>query len=361
MSSPSTGSTDVHCNPFDAVVREQTIVAPLADDNSSFDCQTPGVLDALDPYINDLCFSEIPTDRIGLFGNNVNYNIFSDHEFSGTNLIYDATDGFMLFPSLEKTMEATDSHYGASCEETQQMSDNTWFHYMCHQTKSNEEFEASRCQIDSNEVDYSDPESFIKSFFDLSDESYSLPALVSKETSKKKHTLVLDLDETLVHSTWEPCYGVDFTIQFNDNDNKDQTIYVRKRPFLEVFLERVSEIFEVIIFTASQRCYAEKLLDVLDPDRKFFSDRRYRDSCILLDEVYTKDLTVLGIDLAKVFIVDNSPQVFRLQPDNGVPIESWFDDSSDSCLMSLLPFLETLVDVDDVRPVIAKKFRAWRF
>ncbi|KAI9115298.1 hypothetical protein K1719_013617 [Acacia pycnantha] len=355
MTSPSTGSSGVHCNPFDAVVREQITVSPQVDDHSFSDCQTPGVFDAFDPYINDLCSTEIPTDETSLFGNNVGYNIFSDHEFP--DLIYELTEGFVPFPSAEKsTMDTTDSHYEASCEEFEHMLDNTWFPYMCHQTKSSQEYEVSHCQIDSNEVDYSDPESFIKAFLDLSDESNSLPALVSKETSKKKHTLALDLDETLVHSSWEPCHGVDFTVQFTDNDN--QTVYVRKRPFLEVFLRRVSEIFEVIIFTASQKRYADKLLDVLDPDSKFFSGRRYRDSCIRLDDVYTKDLTILGIDLAKVFIVDNSPQVFRLQPDNGIPIKSWFDDQSDSSLMSLLPFLETLADVDDVRPIIAKKFRA---
>jgi len=48
--------------------------------------------------------------------------------------------------------------------------------------------------------------------------------------------------------------------------------------------------------------------------------------------------------------------VFRLQVNNGIPIESWFDDPSDSALISLLPFLEKLVDVDDVRPIIAEKF-----
>ena len=42
--------------------------------------------------------------------------------------------------------------------------------------------------------------------------------------------------------------------------------------------------------------------------------------------------------------------------DNGIPIESWFDDQSDSALAGLLPFLETLVGVDDVRPLIAQKF-----
>ena len=68
-------------------------------------------------------------------------------------------------------------------------------------------------------------------------------------------------------------------------------------------------MFEVVIFTASQSIYAEQLLDVLDPDRKLISQRMYRESCIYSDGNYTKDLTVLAVDLAKVVIIDNSPQV----------------------------------------------------
>jgi len=49
-------------------------------------------------------------------------------------------------------------------------------------------------------------------------------------------------------------------------------------------------------------------------------------------------------------------QVFRLQVNNGIPIKSWFTDPSDCALISLLPFLEALVDADDVRPIIAKRF-----
>lgn len=69
-------------------------------------------------------------------------------------------------------------------------------------------------------------------------------------------------------------------------------------------------MFEIVIFTASQSSYASKLLDHLDPDGRIFSRRVYRESCIFFGEGnYTKDLTILGVDLAKVAIIDNLPQV----------------------------------------------------
>lgn len=117
--------------------------------------------------------------------------------------------------------------------------------------------------------------------------------------------------ETLVHSTLEHCDDADFTFPVFFN-MKDHTVYVKQRPYLHTFLERVAGMFEIVVFTASQSIYAEQLLDILDPDGKFFSHRAYRESCIFSDGSYTKDLTVLGIDLAKVAIIDNSPQVFTL-------------------------------------------------
>lgn len=93
---------------------------------------------------------------------------------------------------------------------------------------------------------------------------------------------------------------------------KEYTVYVKQRPFLHAFLERVSEMFEVVIFTASQSIYAKQLLDILDPDGRFISRRMYRESCLFSNGNYTKDLTVLGVDLAKVVIIDNLPQVYNL-------------------------------------------------
>ncbi|XP_050372831.1 uncharacterized protein LOC126790575 isoform X2 [Argentina anserina] len=210
---------------------------------------------------------------------------------------------------------------------------------------------------DSEEFDDFDPYLFIKNLPDLFSVVPTFrPLLLPKQTRSCPPTsLVLDLDETLVHSTLEPCDDADFTFPVNFN-LQEHTVYVRCRPHLRDFLDRVSLLFEIVIFTASQSIYAEQLLNVLDPKRKIFRHRVFRDSCVFVEGNYLKDLSVLGRDLARVIIVDNSPQAFGFQVDNGIPIESWFEDRSDTELLSLLPFLESLVGVEDVRPLIANKF-----
>ncbi|CAO2823449.1 unnamed protein product [Amaranthus hypochondriacus] len=216
--------------------------------------------------------------------------------------------------------------------------------------------EADCASFDPDEGQYIDPYFFIN-LPDLTEiVSSTWPTMLPKKSRESKSiTLVLDLDETLVHSSLKHCENANFCFTYCLN-MKEHTVYVKERPHLRTFLKKVAEMFQIVIFTASQSVYAKQLLDILDPDGKLISRRAYRESCIFSDGTCTKDLTVLGFDLAKVLIVDNTPQVFRLQINNGIPIKSWYNDPSDNELMSLIPFLETLTDVDDVRPHIARRF-----
>ncbi|KAG5034897.1 hypothetical protein AAZX31_04G120200 [Glycine max] len=349
---PYNGLNYAHCQQFETVNREQFTWEPQLDDNFFSTFQMFDLDSAYE--------TGFPIDGLTLFDDSQSYYNLSDLLFPGTNFTIHGTEENMEYPTLKETIGAADFTFGGSSIGFQQTSDSSWVnHLMCHQAiPFTEELSVISSEISSDRVDYWDQETFIKGVLELADDANSLPALLINETSKrKKVTLVLDLDETLIHSSMGQCDGAaDFT--FKMITDRELTVYVRKRPFLQEFLVKVSEMFEIIIFTASKRMYAETLLDVLDPDKKFFSRRVYRESCTWKDRRCVKDLTVLGIDLAKVCIIDNTPEVFRFQVNNGIPIKSWFDDPTDSALMSLLPFLEKLVDVDDVRPLIAEKFGA---
>uniref|UniRef100_A0A7S1G7R3 FCP1 homology domain-containing protein n=1 Tax=Bicosoecida sp. CB-2014 TaxID=1486930 RepID=A0A7S1G7R3_9STRA len=180
--------------------------------------------------------------------------------------------------------------------------------------------------------------------------------LPRKSRSGPRLSLVLDLDETLVHCSVEPIEDADLTfpVEFN---GQTYEVFVRKRPYLDHFLEWCASKYEVTVFTASQKVYAEKLLDLLDPRGRLVKYRLFRDSCLNVDGNFLKDLTVLGRDLRSTVLVDNSPHAFGYQVDNGIPIESWFDDPTDTELLKLANFLPHLEEASDVRPVVRDKFQ----
>jgi len=178
------------------------------------------------------------------------------------------------------------------------------------------------------------------------------PLLPPKDrTVSNRNTLVLDLDETLVHSSFKPITLVDMLIDI-ELDGAMHTVYVRKRPFVEEFLARVSELFEVVVLTASLEVYADPVLDELDYEATWVHHRLFRDSCANLNGNYIKDLSYLGRPLHQVIIIDNSPTSYLFQPRNALPITSWFDDNSDVELRQLLPVLERAATTDNVYPVL---------
>ncbi|XP_057708681.1 CTD small phosphatase-like protein 2 [Corythoichthys intestinalis] len=178
-----------------------------------------------------------------------------------------------------------------------------------------------------------------------------LPQLKSHDTGKI--CVVIDLDETLVHSSFTPVNNADFITPV-DIDGTIHQVYVSKRPHVDEFLRRMGEMFECVLFTASLSKYADPVSDVLDKWGAFRS-RLFREACVFHKGNYVKDLSHLGRDLNKVIIIDNSPASYIFHPDNAVPVVSWFDDTSDSELLDLIPFFERLSNVDDIYDVLKEQ------
>lgn len=130
-------------------------------------------------------------------------------------------------------------------------------------------------------------------------------------------------------------------------------VYVLIRPGVAFFLSRLALLYELVIYTASMSIYANPLVDTIDQDR-LIPYRLYRDHCFSYQGSYIKDLSLLGRPMSDVIIVDNSPNAYHFHPENAVPILSWYDDPDDKCLFEMLPLLEALSQVDDVRKVIPR-------
>lgn len=126
-----------------------------------------------------------------------------------------------------------------------------------------------------------------------------------KEKDKDKKTLVIDLDETLVHSSFKPIPNPDIVLEVEIENNVCQ-VFVLVRPGTDKFLERMSLFFELVIFTASLSKYASPLMRKLDP-RQLCGYHLFREHCTFYNGVFVKDMSRLGRNLSDVIILDNSP------------------------------------------------------
>uniref|UniRef100_A0A8C1D3F9 CTD (carboxy-terminal domain, RNA polymerase II, polypeptide A) small phosphatase-like a n=2 Tax=Cyprinus carpio TaxID=7962 RepID=A0A8C1D3F9_CYPCA len=136
-----------------------------------------------------------------------------------------------------------------------------------------------------------------------------------------------------------------------EENSSPPKVYVLKRPHVDEFLQKLGELFECVLFTASLAKYADPVADLLDR-WGVFRARLFRESCVFHRGNYVKDLSRLGRELNKVIIVDNSPASYIFHPENAVPVQSWFDDMTDTELLDLLPLFEGLSKETDVYSVL---------
>lgn len=195
------------------------------------------------------------------------------------------------------------------------------------------------------------------------------PSYINIEPADRKHqkTLILDLDETLIHSMskggrMSTGHMVEVRLnttyvgvggQASIGPQHPILYYVHKRPYCDDFLRRVCKWYNLVIFTASVQEYADPVIDWLETERKYFSGRFYRQHCTFRHGAFIKDLSSVEPDLSKVMILDNSPLSYLFHQDNAIPIQGWINDPTDNDLLHLVPLLEGLQYVSDVRALLA--------
>jgi len=176
----------------------------------------------------------------------------------------------------------------------------------------------------------------------------------NKNFNPNKKTLVLDLDETLVHSSTEKPFPNQKNIILNLKiKNKPYKIYAILRPYLDFFLKEMSVYYNLYIFTASLSQYSTALLNILDKNRLIIRSFN-REHCQYKFGLYFKDLSIFNIDYKNIIIIDNNPVSYALNKSNGIPIQTWIDDPHDKELIKLIPLLKYLSKVDDVRIMLKK-------
>ena len=210
-----------------------------------------------------------------------------------------------------------------------------------------------------------------------------VPDLANK-LQKGRKVLLLDLDETLIHSDFSLEYINDKDIKYDKiikfkekenefeenyedydmrrkkirnslfNEEKEYKVGIFVRNGAKTFLTEVSKYFDVGIFTASVKEYADAVIDFLDPNKNLIEFRLYRNNCINInDKFFIKDLRIIqGVDIKDIILLDNSIYSFTSQLNNGILVNSFFNDKNDIELFNVYEYLiNYLLKADDVRTI----------
>lgn len=178
--------------------------------------------------------------------------------------------------------------------------------------------------------------------------------LLARLADPQKKLLLLDIDETLIHSDFEwACSNHDAIIHFTSNQVQ-YSVGIFLRPGVQYFLNLLKDIFDIYVFTASTKEYADAVTKFLDPEQKIFSKKLYREHCFIIqDRFYVKDLSIFqDVVLSNIIIVDNSLYSFMNHLSNGILVNSFYGDKTDQELQRVMNYLiGYLVTANDIRSV----------
>jgi CTD nuclear envelope phosphatase 1 len=209
------------------------------------------------------------------------------------------------------------------------------------------------------------------------------PIILEEQHNKGPYpTLVLDLDETLLHVTsGEKKKAPDFVIWDEEHRVASK---VFKRPHVEQFLSILSHYYEIILFTSSYQCYCDPLVDLLPSSEVIF--KRFYNTSLTTVTVPSRDRDKSGgggsssgsdssssrfekdLYLAapynmpkRLLLMDNRAEACLSHPENLYLVPSYLGQEMDYALISSLLVLISMTDMKDFRDLLGKRQReGWR-
>ena len=154
----------------------------------------------------------------------------------------------------------------------------------------------------------------------------------------RPYTLVIDLDDLLIHSEW----------------SRDKGWRIAKRPGVDYFLGYLAQFYEIVLFTNQPFFTAGPIIEKLDPHRRMITYTLFKESCKTVDGKLVKDISYLNRDPSKVIMLDTNPESVSLQPENAILLPPWKGQKDDTDLAGMVAFFEAIgiYGIPDVRKTI---------
>ena len=161
-------------------------------------------------------------------------------------------------------------------------------------------------------------------------------------TSPKNYTLILDVDETLFH--------------FKIYEDDDEQGILKIRPGVFQFIDEIKEYYEIVLFSEAEKNYIDLIADAIGDNRYLYDYILCRDYVTIVGKNFVKELSKIGRPLDKIIIIDNMPQNFSFNKENGIYIKSfWGEENDDKALVDLIPILANIArSGNDVRKELVK-------